>query len=355
MRVRTLLVALIAAGATVTFVPEASARTVPNGHAHASSGARTAQTATSCTRRSIDHDTVLHADEPCGVDVSEGVVLDLNGHTVSNGLGSCGAVVRNGTVAGGMWSCGDSTFEYLVVRDTTTAGQPGLEAGGGDLVRRNLFTHNHVGVDTYYADDHATIVDNVFRDNDTGVWNDASKIRIARNTFVHNGYGITIADENDSVGDGAYNRILDNVFSRNDTGLAIYAYIGGQGNAVRRNVFARNHRAGLWIKYDCVPAGDGGAPTCGGAGTVVADNTFRHNGFSSTSKKVNDGFYGASTLLADEPLQGHGMANVTVARNLAVDNFDLGIRAPYATDGGGNRAARNGNRHQCVGVVCRRP
>lgn len=355
MRVREALVAFVAAGTAFTFVPAASARTSPNGDVHASRAAHTPVAAAECTRRSIEKDTVLTADEPCGVDVSEGVVLDLGGHTVSNGLGSCHAVVRNGTVAGGIWSCGHSTFEDLVVRDTTTADRPGLEAGGGDVIRRNLFTHNHVAIDTYYADTRATIVDNTFRYNDTGVWNDTSDMRIARNTFVHNHYGVTVADERDEAGDGAYNRIVDNTFSRNDTGLAIYAYVGGQGNVVRRNVFARNHESGLRIKYDCVPASDGGAPTCGGAGTVVADNTFRHNGYESTSKKINDGFYGGSTLLADVPVQGHGLVNVTVTRNLAVDNYDLGIRAPYATDGGGNLAARNGNPHQCVGVVCRKP
>jgi len=42
-----------------------------------------------------------------------------------------------------------------------------------------------------------------------------------------------------------------------------------------------------------------------------------------------------------------------VTRNLATDNGDLGIEAVAGTvDGGGNRAAGNGNPAQCTGVVC---
>lgn len=45
----------------------------------------------------------------------------------------------------------------------------------------------------------------------------------------------------------------------------------------------------------------------------------------------------------------------TLSRNRAIRNFDWGIEAVEGTiDGGGNRAASNGQRAQCLNVVCRR-
>jgi len=45
----------------------------------------------------------------------------------------------------------------------------------------------------------------------------------------------------------------------------------------------------------------------------------------------------------------------TVARNLAIQNLDWGIEAVEGTiDGGGNKAAGNRQRAQCLNVVCRR-
>jgi hypothetical protein len=44
----------------------------------------------------------------------------------------------------------------------------------------------------------------------------------------------------------------------------------------------------------------------------------------------------------------------TITRNGAFGNHDLGIAAVAGvTDGGGNRAAGNGNPAQCLNVVCR--
>jgi hypothetical protein len=47
-------------------------------------------------------------------------------------------------------------------------------------------------------------------------------------------------------------------------------------------------------------------------------------------------------------------AGVTLARNTARHNGNLGINGePGTIDGGGNRASGNGNPAQCVGVVCK--
>jgi hypothetical protein len=43
---------------------------------------------------------------------------------------------------------------------------------------------------------------------------------------------------------------------------------------------------------------------------------------------------------------------VTLARNVADRNSDLGIEAVAAIDGGANSARRNGDPRQCTGVTC---
>jgi hypothetical protein len=49
-----------------------------------------------------------------------------------------------------------------------------------------------------------------------------------------------------------------------------------------------------------------------------------------------------------------GRPNVTVTANKAIRNADLGIEAiPGVVDGGGNKAAANENRLQCLNVVCK--
>ena len=45
---------------------------------------------------------------------------------------------------------------------------------------------------------------------------------------------------------------------------------------------------------------------------------------------------------------------MTIARNKAIHNGDLGIEAvPGVTDGGGNKASANGNPAQCINVSCK--
>jgi hypothetical protein len=45
---------------------------------------------------------------------------------------------------------------------------------------------------------------------------------------------------------------------------------------------------------------------------------------------------------------------VTLTRNVANDNGNLGIQAePSVIDGGGNKAKGNGNPLQCVNVFCK--
>jgi hypothetical protein len=68
---------------------------------------------------------------------------------------------------------------------------------------------------------------------------------------------------------------------------------------------------------------------------------------------------GGSGLVARNRVEGVGTGirafdSVTVSRNTANDNGNLGIEAePTVIDGGGNRASGNGNPLQCVSVRCK--
>lgn len=61
----------------------------------------------------------------------------------------------------------------------------------------------------------------------------------------------------------------------------------------------------------------------------------------------------ADALYGDGIRVGEDARDATVRANLATRHHDDGIEAVAGTnDAGGNRAAGNGNRAQCVGVVC---
>jgi parallel beta-helix repeat protein len=116
-----------------------------------------------------------------------------------------------------------------------------------------------------------------------------------------------------------------------------------------------------------------------GAAVTVVANSIRHsnddgidvNGAGSTidgnsvSGSVHDGIdidsqtavvqNNTSTGNHDDGIGvGHNAANVTIRSNIANSNTDLGIQpiAGTAIDGGGNRAAGNGDARQCVRIAC---
>ena len=297
----------------------------------------------------VSEDTVLTTDAPCGLTVDgEGITVDLGGHTVGDFvLGGCPMTLRNGTVAGAIFSCGNSRFERLTVRGTDSPDTPGLLAGFGDIVRHNTFAGNDVAIDTFYAGG-TFITQNLFRHNRLAVWSNDSGENIVANTFARNTTGVSIFDEEDCAGCGGGHVIAANLFRSNNIGVSIGALFGGQDNMLRNNAFDRNNSAGVRMQIDCTT--ESGAVTCGGAGSVVADNVFTWNGWRSNTKTVDDGFSGLSYL--DGALGGRGLNGVNVARNVAKHNADLGLQAPRAHDGGGNVGKYNGDPRQCVGVRC---
>ncbi len=93
-----------------------------------------------------------------------------------------------------------------------------------------------------------------------------------------------------------------------------------------------------------------------GSSGTLSRNTFiaNHLGFTSTSNELPD--FGA-TLDHNRFVRNVDGIHVEdggngLLGNTAVRNTGWGIFAPGSADLGGNRAFRNGNSPQCVGVAC---
>lgn len=176
---------------------------------------------------------------------------------------------------------------------------------------------------------------------------------------------------------GDRNRIARNTISGpfNSQGSPEWLDVEGKDNAIARNAVVNVipgrdedstgmalHVTGGEVIGNTVMAGNYGPPrpfqsTRGielvGEGTVVRGNTVAGH---------EDGFYvaGAFDLIRniasnnfDDGIEA-ALPGATITRNTANNNGDFGIEAvPGTIDGGGNRAAGNGNPAQCVGVRCK--
>jgi hypothetical protein len=137
--------------------------------------------------------------------------------------------------------------------------------------------------------------------------------------------------------------------------------IDGRFGAVSFGTFAgivlRPESGGARVEYNAVSRQSQDGIVVSGRDALVAENA------------VSASVYGDGIRVAEDARGATVRANVatrhrddgievlspgtTVTRNLATDNGDLGIEAVAGTvDGGGNRAAGNGNPAQCTGVVC---
>jgi hypothetical protein len=198
------------------------------------------------------------------------------------------------------------------------------------------------------------IENSTFEDNDLAIniakHNLAS---ISSNTFRGNRVGVRLYDE--LQGQVSFNTIADNHFADNEFGVYFsvedcgaqppsYPQYCQNGNRVVGNDFVGNRLSGVFFDgTQCSSTG------CENVDASVEDNVFSGNGFGPLPDPPP---YGPT----DDGITVLGPTNVVdgvaVTRNLAVSNSDLGIEAPGAIDGGDNRASRNGNPLQCVGVVC---
>jgi parallel beta-helix repeat protein len=193
------------------------------------------------------------------------------------------------------------------------------------------------------------IGDNTVADNtNAGVALDGIGNDVSRNRVVRNGDGIIV------TGDG--NRIRNNqvqdAVGCSDGGCGFGVSLeGGTGNTVSDNDVLRAHTVGIRVD----------AFTGSAAGTVIRGNVVRDAGVHGIAVDFEHvGPVTDTLVVANVALRAGNdgihvdSASTTITRNTAVNNTDLGIDAvPGITDGGGNRAADNGNPLECVNLGCR--
>lgn len=221
-----------------------------------------------------------------------------NGSVISLHTDSTGAVVENNRIvdSGGM--------------NFTENG--GITIRGNSVLRSGTIT-------PFLAGSGLVIESNLFADSDLPV------------ALVHL--------ENDNV------VIRGNVFRGNRIGLQLGERLPDHfsNTVIEGNTFINNSTAGLYADLD--PAGGDLV-----AGLEIHDNWFLRNGFGPDGtldlhgRAVDDGLHVVTSF---------DVATITVSDNHALRNGGLGIEATGVVDGGGNLGHANGDRRQCVGVVCR--
>jgi parallel beta-helix repeat protein len=148
------------------------------------------------------------------------------------------------------------------------------------------------------------------------------------------------------LADADRNRIEHNVAVGNDEGIGLGETPGGNGSD--RNLIDGNHALNNASEGIALESGSGRNTVTRSVafvnewGILVDSNGSDHNRLDRNAASFNrqDGM-----LI--------GSATTVVKRNTANDNLDYGIEAFLgAIDGGGNRAAGNGNAAQCQNVAC---
>jgi parallel beta-helix repeat protein len=160
---------------------------------------------------------------------------------------------------------------------------------------------------------------------------------------------IRFSDAGVGIDQSQDNLIADNTLYGNHF-VGVYAF-GASGNKIARNRVVRNgegSEGGIHVLDD-----DSSTPSQGN--TLIANKVIASVGDgiwveagSQATFLVGNTVVGSSKdgIKVDEP-------RVTLTRNLAAHNQDLGIRAvPGVIDGGGNTARANGDNAQCLHVEC---
>ncbi len=254
------------------------------------------------------------------------------------------------------------------------------EGSQGNQIKRNLMVSNSHGIVLQGPAHDTVIADNIADDN--------------------RGDGILVGDRSDRV------RIDRNSVSRNQYGIHVYL---GPGSRVHNNRVTANANVGILITsltdgsiVGNVALGNSYGILCFGCSRDrIADNTASNNtlsggSFNDSSNSVIEHFVaehngsigielGRSTdnVLRDSRALDNGADGIlvrgpgpnliernaahrnrddgididgglaTLRSNEANENVDLGIEtSSVIDDGGGNRAAHNGNPAQCLNVVC---
>jgi parallel beta-helix repeat protein len=265
----------------------------------------------------VTHDFVLTHDLECGgADVAalvigaHGITVDLGGHTLTGSHGDDNDGVRNNgyddvTIKNGLIR----EFErgvYLIGADENRVRKLALSGNGGAIALLEGGAHK--------------VERNRISGNFTGIRLDVSHGNlIRRNTMV--GVGLTGLSLSSSDGNLIESNKVDGGGAA-DPDFTNGVDVDGHDNRLKRNRVVRN-------------AQDGIAVSAASTGTLLERNQAHRNG--------------------DDGIDVNG-PSARITANSAHRNRDLGIEAPPGvTDGGGNKAIKNGNPAQCTGVRCSRP
>lgn len=316
----------------------------------------------------VTGDVVLTADVDCGAGlagvliVAPGATVDLGGHVLRGRVElGAGATLRGGAVDG---SAALSALPFSCVSLASGSALDGVEVRGcreavmaagfaaGARIERSWLHDNGEG---FYGPQERpstglVVRATTFERNGIGaVLTAAGDALVTGSTFRGNGQGVVIAHPLLVPASGQ--QVVQNAFLRNGIGVRVSSptFWAGGGATIERNTFNDNRSSGIHLEL--------------ARGSVaVTGNVLANNGDEATPRALADGTtivpddgitaYGYQWVDSSTGLAVQGLAGVTIAGNRAVRNADLGIEAVGAVDGGGNRAAGNGDPAQCAGVAC---
>jgi parallel beta-helix repeat protein len=243
-----------------------------------------------------------------------------------------------------------SEIEGLTVSaNGLTTDQAGIDLFGSrelTIAKNNVFQNGDIGFYTEGLDNSRFDGNSISGHPEAGIILQGSGNKVRDNRFVNNVDGAVVSGDANVV---ARNRLSGPSDCDGDCGFGI-SLEGGTRNVIADNTVVRFDRGGIRL---AAFESEGGPPTSG--------NTVRENlVWGTTVDGVLVESTAANTVLDRNIAVSAGddgidvdNASTTLTRNLALHNGDLGIEAvPGVTDGGGNRAARNGNPAQCTNVAC---
>ena len=356
---RYLAIAAVAVAVTFGFVPQANAT-------HVSCGDVITQ------NTALDSDLVNCPGN--GLELADGVTLDMAGHTV-DGQGSghgvavllepfsqgSGVQVRDGTVRefgdGLRLEGARGTFARLVLADNESVGVRCLN-GGFPLF--STFTETEVLGNAVGVNVDSCLVgmamSSVHDNSQGGLFVGFSVFDVSNSAIYGNGgFGAVFSSANSTFANNA-------VYGNSRSGLL---FVVGNLTA-RANTFIGNGENGLDVEFGTTSTVEGNIVGHNAANGIRLDEDGTHVARTNTSTRNGaDGILaepGARFELTGNTTSSNGDDGIdvddpsgTLTRNEAHRNVDLGIEAvPGVTDGGGNRAKQNGNRLQCLNVTCRR-
>jgi parallel beta-helix repeat protein len=235
-----------------------------------------------------------------------------------------------------------------ITRNGLTTDQAGLvlfTSHNNRIERNRLSGNGDIGLFSVDPTNDNRIANNTFSDNpEAAILIEGNGNQLTGNRVLRNGDGIAIAGDDNAI---TQNHIADTLGCSDGCGFGI-SFEGGSQNLVAGNLVTR---AQIGIRVDAF------------AGTTT-DNVLRANVVRAAAlDRIAIGLEQGpvtNTLLDRNIAIGAGddgidveSASTTLTRNLAFRNGDLGIEAVAGViDGGGNRAAGNGNPAQCTNVDC---